>query len=97
MKFKSFDVVKGFIGRAKVIQMVVEYDNRTLMPLLVTIFQFQNLSTIDLIEPSMVDNEKSIFGAMTSNEVTLQGLLKNELFSFHHLHVKPKDCLLSIT
>jgi hypothetical protein len=89
--------VKGFIGREKMIQMVVEYDNRTLMPLLVAIFQFQNLNTVGLIEPSMVNNEKSIFGAMNSNEATLQGLLKNELFSFHHLHVKPKDCLLSIT
>jgi hypothetical protein len=69
VKFKSFDVVRGFIGRAKVIQMVVEYDNRALMPLLVVVFQFQNLSTVGLIEPSMVDNEKYIFGAMTSNGV----------------------------
>jgi len=97
VNFKSFDVVKGIIGREKVIQMVVESNNRTLMPLLVAIFQFQNLSTIGFIEPSMVDDEKSVFGAMTSNEATLQGLLKNEMFSFHHLHVKPKDCLLSIT
>jgi hypothetical protein len=97
VNFKSFDVVKGFIGREKVIQMVVEFDNRTLMPLLMAIFQFQNLSTIGFIEPSMVDDEKSIFGAMISNEPTLQGLLKNEMFSFHRLHVQPKDCLLSIT
>ncbi len=62
-------MVRGFIGRAKVIQMVVEYDNRALMPLLVVVFQFQNLSTVGLIEPSMVDNEKYIFGAMTSNGV----------------------------
>ncbi len=95
MNFKSFDVVKGFIGREKVIQMVAKSNNRTLMPLLVAIFQFQNLSTIAFIEPSMVDDEKSIFWAMTSNEATLRGLLKNEKFSFHHLHVKPKDCLLS--
>jgi hypothetical protein len=57
-----FDVLKGFIQREKMIQMVVECDNRTLMPLLVAIFQFQNLSIIGHIEPSMVDNEKSPLG-----------------------------------
>jgi hypothetical protein len=51
--------------------MVAEFDNRTLMLLLVAIFQFQNLSTIGFIELSMVDDEKSIFWAMTSNEATL--------------------------
>jgi hypothetical protein len=30
--FKSLDVVKGFVGRAKIIQMVAEYDNMSLMP-----------------------------------------------------------------
>jgi hypothetical protein len=73
VNFKSFDVVKGIIGRVKVIQMVVESNNRALMPLLVAIFQFQNLSTIGFIEPSMVDDEKSIFGAMTSNEAICKG------------------------
>jgi hypothetical protein len=30
--FKSLDVVKGFVKNAKIIQMVVEYDNMFLMP-----------------------------------------------------------------
>jgi len=35
LHFKSLDVVKGFVGREKVIQMVAKYDNKSLMPLLV--------------------------------------------------------------
>jgi hypothetical protein len=31
------------------------------------------------------DEYESIFGVMTSNEVTLQGLMNNELFLFGHL------------
>jgi hypothetical protein len=34
--------VKGFVGRAKVMQMVVEYDGKSLMPLLVATFKIQN-------------------------------------------------------
>jgi hypothetical protein len=34
LHFKPLDVVKGFVGREKVIQMVVKYDNKSLMPLL---------------------------------------------------------------
>ncbi len=60
--------------------MVVESNNRALMPLLVAIFQFQNLSTIGFIEPSMVDDEKSIFGAMTSNEAICKGCWKMKCF-----------------
>jgi hypothetical protein len=30
--FKSLDVLKTFVGRAKVIQMVAKYDNKSLMP-----------------------------------------------------------------
>jgi hypothetical protein len=81
--------VKTFVRRTKVIQIVVEYNILTLMPLLVATFQFQNLS----IKPLMVD-DASIFGAMISNEITLHELLENELALFQHLHVKPPDCLL---
>jgi hypothetical protein len=34
---------------------------------------------------------------MASNEANLHGLLKNELGLFHHLPLKPKDCLLPLT
>jgi hypothetical protein len=33
------------------------------------------------------DEYDSIFGVMTSNEITLQGLMNNELFLFSHLKV----------
>jgi hypothetical protein len=36
--FKSFDVVKTFVGREKVIQMVAKYNSKTLLPLLVVVF-----------------------------------------------------------
>ncbi len=32
--FKSLDILKAFVGRAKVIHMVVEYDTENLMPLI---------------------------------------------------------------
>jgi len=32
-RFKSFDVVKAFIRKAKMIQIVIEYDNKFLLPL----------------------------------------------------------------
>lgn len=87
---KLFDVMKTFVGRAKVIQMVVEYDNKILMPLLVVAFLFLNHDIDGLVELTPIDdNDNSIFRvSMTSNEVTLQGLLKNELFLFHQLHVR---------
>ncbi len=40
--FKSLNVVKAFVGRAKMIQIVVEYDNKTLLPLLMVSFHFLN-------------------------------------------------------
>ncbi len=36
--FKSLDVMKTFVGWEKTIQMVVEYDSKTLLPLLVVSF-----------------------------------------------------------
>jgi hypothetical protein len=54
-----------------------------------------NPNSNDLIEVTPVDgDEDSIFGVMTSNEVILHGLLKNELNLFCHLHVKPEDSML---
>jgi hypothetical protein len=41
-QFKSFDVVKAFVEWAKVIQMVIEYDNKILLPFLMVVFQFLN-------------------------------------------------------
>jgi hypothetical protein len=37
------------------------------------------------------------YGLATSNEATLQGLLKNELSLFCHLHMKPKHYILPLT
>ncbi len=93
LHFKSLNVVKTFVRRARVIQIVVEYDIMTLMPLLMAIFQFQNLDIVGPIKPLVVDDE-SIFGAMISNEIPLHGLLENELSLFQHLHVKPQDFLV---
>jgi len=36
--FLPFDMVKAFIGQAKVIQIVVKYDSKILLPLLVVFF-----------------------------------------------------------
>ncbi len=41
-QFKSLDAVKAFVEWAKVIQMVIEYDNKILLPFLMVIFQFLN-------------------------------------------------------
>ncbi len=48
--FKSFDAMKTFVGHAKVIQMMVEYDNKILLPLLVVAFQFLNPYTNGLLK-----------------------------------------------
>ncbi len=90
MRCKFLDVMKTFIGKAKVIQMVVKYDNKIWMTLLVVAFQLLNHGIDGLVELTNIDdNDDSIFGVpMTSNEVTLQGLLKNDFFLFHHLHVR---------
>jgi hypothetical protein len=37
-RFKSLDILKAFVGKAKVIHMVVEYVTKSLMPLLMAIF-----------------------------------------------------------
>lgn len=69
---------------------MVEFDNKTLMALLVVDFQFQNPSIVGPIEALMVDDDEYVFGVMTSNEATLYGL-----FLFRHLHVKPKDFFIT--
>ncbi len=96
--FKSLDVVETFVGWEKMIQMVVEYDSKTLLPLLVATFQFLNLNSNGLTKVAPIDgDENSIFGAVTSNEVTLHGLLRNKLNLFCHLHVKLEDSMLPLT
>jgi hypothetical protein len=61
--FKSIDAMKVVVGRVKVIQMVVEYDTKTLMPLLVATFQFLNPSINGLTKLALVDdNEIPFFG-----------------------------------
>jgi hypothetical protein len=89
--------VKTFVRQAKVIQMVAKYNSKVLIPLLLTIFQFQNLGIKPPSELVTVDDDDSIFGVVTSNEDTIHGLLKNELILFHHLHVKPEDYALPFT
>jgi len=70
--------VKVFIGQTKVIQIVVEYDNKTILPLLVVAFHFLNPTSDGLVQATPIDDD-SIFGEMTSNETTLQRLLENNL------------------
>jgi hypothetical protein len=69
--------------------MVVKYD-KILMPLLMAIFQFQNLNIVGFTEPPMVDNDNFIFGAMNSNEDVLHGLLKISYFYFSICMLNPK-------
>jgi hypothetical protein len=71
------------------IQIVVEYVSKTLLPLLVVAFHFLNLASNGLIITTPVDD--SIFGAVTLNATIVHMLLKNELGLFCHLHVKPED------
>ncbi len=44
-RFKSLDVVKAFVGCTKVIQIVVEYDNKILLQELTVTFHFLNPTT----------------------------------------------------
>jgi hypothetical protein len=37
-QFKSLDILKSFVGKAKVVHMVVEYDTKSLMPLIMATF-----------------------------------------------------------
>jgi hypothetical protein len=77
--------------------MLVEYDNKFLMPLLVVAFKIKNLSVVGLSKLIVTDDEELIFGAMASNEATFHGLLKNELGLFCHLPMKLEDCLFFLT
>jgi hypothetical protein len=96
--FKSLDIFKTFVGSANVIHMVAEYDTKSLMLLLVTVFLFINFDVNGTIERTIIDDEgKSIFGAVTSSEATLQGLLMNELSLFCHLSMKLEDVILLLT
>ncbi len=87
--FKSLEVVKAFVGWANLIQIMVEYVSKTLLPLLVVAFHFLNPTSNGMIVATSVDD--SIFGAVTLNATIVHMLLKNELGLFCHLHVKPKD------
>jgi hypothetical protein len=58
--FKSLDVVKAFVGRAKVIQIVAKYDNTILLPLLVVTFHFLNPTIDGLAEATLVNDDPSL-------------------------------------
>jgi hypothetical protein len=61
--FKSFDAMKVVVGSANVIQTVVEYDTKTLMPSLAVAFQFLNPSTNGFTKLTPIDdNEIPFFG-----------------------------------
>jgi len=79
------------------IQIIVEYDNKILLPLLVAYFHFLNPTTDGRTQISPFDDDDSIFGAMTSNATIFHKLLKNELGLFCHLHLKPKDSVLPLS
>jgi hypothetical protein len=80
LHFKCLDLVKYFMRWAKVMEMVVEYETKSLMSLVVVAFHLQNLGSVDPIDALVVADEDSIFGSVTSTKETLCGLLKNELF-----------------
>jgi hypothetical protein len=94
--FKSLNVVRVFVGQAKVIQIMAKHHNRTLLQLMVVAFHFLNPTTDGLIKATPVDDD-FIFGVVTPNAIILHKLLKNELGLFHHSHVKPKDFVLPLT
>ncbi len=75
---------------------MAEYDNKTLLPLLVVSFHFLNPIIYGMIKVALGDND-SIFGALILNVATVHGLLKNELGLFYHSHVKLKDDVLPLT
>jgi hypothetical protein len=77
-------------------QIVVEHDNKIVLPLLVATFHYLNPTSDGLIQVTPIDDD-SIFGVMTSNETTLQRFLKNELGIFCHSHVKLEDYILPLT
>ncbi len=93
--FKSLDVVKAFVGWAKVIQIVAKYDSKTMLPLLVVTFHSLNPTIDSLIKVTLVDDD-SIFRGMTLNATALHRLLKNELGLFYHLHVKLKRFCITL-
>jgi len=65
------------------------------MPFLVATFWLLNFGSVHGPIEEINPNQKfSIFGAMASNENILHGLLQNELFLFHHLHVTIEGCKL---
>jgi hypothetical protein len=67
MCYKLLDVMKTCVGRAKVIQTVVEYDNKILMPLLVVAFLFLNHGIDGRVELTPIDdNDNSIFGVLVT-------------------------------
>jgi hypothetical protein len=61
--FKSFDVVKVFVGWAKVIQIVVKYDNKVLLPLLVVAFHFLHPTIDGLIEATPINDDSIFWGS----------------------------------
>jgi hypothetical protein len=71
--FKSLHGVKVFVGWAKMIQIMVKYDNKTLLPLLVPNFHFLNPTIDGLLKATPIDDE-SIFGVMISNVATMHEL-----------------------
>ncbi len=66
---------ESIVKRAKVIQMVVKYDNNNLMSwLLVVVLEFLNPNFDGVIKPKIINGENEcIFGVVTMfNEATLQ-------------------------
>jgi hypothetical protein len=55
----------------KIMEMVAEYDTKSLMSLLVVAFHLQNPSFVDPTYALMVIDEDSIFGPMTLNKTIL--------------------------
>jgi hypothetical protein len=73
--FKSRDVVKVFVGWAKMIQIMVKYDSKTLLPLLVATFHFLKPTIDGFLKTTPIDDD-SILRVMILNVATLHKLLK---------------------
>jgi hypothetical protein len=78
--------MKVVVGRAKLIQMVVEYDTKTLMWLLVAAFQFLNPSTNGLIKLALVDdNEIPFYGQWLKMRLLCKGWWMSCVYPFIYM------------
>jgi hypothetical protein len=81
-KFKTLKCVKNVIGKDKAQAIMVEYDSKFLISMLVVVFKCFNLSRAETPLPQTHVEDESLFGVPTSNEEASENLLKFELSLF---------------